>query len=263
VTAIKSVLFDEQTIGTVWIAAGHMNRPLERPRKFFIGTRPLPCPYLSGRVERKVVTDLATPDADYLYANLSRAGFRRSHSLAYRPACPGCNACVPVRIVVDGFRSGKSFRRILRSNADLSVQDMTAQATAEQYSLFSRYQVTRHSGGEMSTMSFRDYQAMVEDSPVETRMIEFRSPAGDLAGAMLADRQTDALSAVYSFFDTGIEDRSLGTYMVLWLVTEAERLFLPYVYLGYWIEGSEKMAYKSRFRPLEGLGPEGWAVIES
>ena len=238
-----------------------MNRPLERPQRFFIGTRPLPCPYLAGRVERKVVTDLATPDAERLYANLSREGFRRSHGLAYRPACPGCSACVPVRIVVDGFRTSRSFRRNIRSNADLSVHDMAAEATAEQYNLFFHYQHTRHSGGEMSTMSFRDYQAMVEDSPVETRIIEFRTPAGDLAGVMLADRQTDAMSAVYSFFDSGYESRSLGTYMVLWLIADAEQRALPYVYLGYWIEGSGKMAYKSRFQPLEGLAPDGWSAI--
>lgn len=238
-----------------------MNRPLERPHRFFIGTRPLPCPYLSGRVERKVVTDLAVPDAARLYAKLSRAGFRRSHSLAYRPACPSCNACVPVRIVVDGFRTGRSFRRVLRMNSDLSVQDMAAQATAEQFDLFSRYQRTRHAGGDMSTMSFRDYQAMVEDSPIDTRIIEFRNPAGDLVAVMLADWQEDALSAVYSFFETGRESRSLGTHMVLWLVAAAREASLPYIYLGYWIEGSKKMAYKARFHPLQGLGPDGWTVI--
>ncbi len=238
-----------------------MNRPVERPHRFFIGTRPLPCPYLSGRVERKVVTDLAVPDAARLYAKLSRAGFRRSHGLAYRPACPSCNACVPVRIVVDGFRTGRSFRRVLRMNADLAVQDMPAQATAEQFDLFSRYQRTRHAGGDMSTMSFRDYQAMVEDSPIDTRIIEFRDPAGDLVAVMLADRQEDALSAVYSFFETGLESRSLGTHMVLWLVAAARETSLPYIYLGYWIEGSDKMAYKARFHPLQGLGSDGWTVI--
>jgi arginine-tRNA-protein transferase len=176
-----------------------MNHPLEQPHRFFIGTRPLPCPYLSGRVERKVVTDLAIPGAARLYTKLSRAGFRRSHGLAYRPACPSCNACVPVRIVVDRFRTGRSFRRVLRINSDLSVQDMQAHATGEQYDLFCRYQRTRHTGGEMSTMSFHDYQAMVEDSPVDTRIIEFRDSADDLVAVMLADWQGDALSAVYSF----------------------------------------------------------------
>ncbi len=238
-----------------------MNRPLERPHRFFIGTRPLPCPYLSGRVERKVVTDIAVPDAARLYAKLSRAGFRRSHGLAYRPACPGCSACVPVRIVVDGFRYGRSFRRVTRINADLMVQDMPAYATSEQFALFCRYQRTRHAGGEMSTMSFRDYQAMVEDSPVDTRIVEFRNPADDLVAVLLADWQGDALSAVYSFYETGSESRSLGTHMVLWLVDQARELSLPYVYLGYWIEGSDKMAYKSRFNTLQGLGSDGWTVI--
>ena len=138
---------------------------------------------------------------------------------------------------------------------------MPAHATTEQYELFSRYQRARHSGGEMSTMSFRDYQAMVEDSPIDTRIIEFRDCAGDLVAVMLADWQGDALSAVYSFFETGLESRSLGTHMVLWLVAAARAAALPYIYLGYWIEGSDKMAYKARFHPLQGLGPDGWKVI--
>lgn len=238
-----------------------MNSLHERPQQFFIGTRPLPCPYLSGRVERKVVTDLAMPDAMRLYAKLSRAGFRRSHSLAYRPACPDCSACVPVRIVVDEFKTGRSFRRIMRTNGDLSANEMPAQATVEQYDLFARYQRTRHNGGDMSSMSFRDYQAMVEDSPVDTRIVEFRNSDNDLAAVLLSDRQTDALSAVYSFYESGMTGRSLGTYMILWLVTQAADLSLPYVYLGYWIEDNEKMGYKSRFHPLEGLGRKGWSTV--
>lgn len=241
-----------------------MNRPLSaQQHRFFLGTRALPCPYIPGRIERKVVTDLAMPAASDLYERLSRAGFRRSHSLAYRPACPGCNACVPVRIPVDELVWTKAFRRIANRNADLTVKDMTAHATMEQYRLFVRYQRSRHSGGEMSTMGFRDYRAMVEDSPIDTRIIEFRDGADSLTAVMLADRQADALSAVYSLFDPEQEKRSLGTYMVLWMVRRAEQMELPYVYLGYWIEESPKMAYKARFRPLEGLGPDGWASVNS
>jgi arginyl-tRNA--protein-N-Asp/Glu arginylyltransferase len=226
-----------------------------------MGTRALPCPYIPGRVERKVVTDLATPNAMKLYDNLSRAGFRRSHSLAYRPACPGCTACVPVRIRVEDFDWSRSFRRITNRNADLTTRDMAGHATMEQYRLFTRYQRSRHSGGEMSSMSFRDFRAMIEDSPIDTRIIEFRDPEGSLVAVMLADRQMDAMSAVYSLFDPELDKRSLGTYMVLWLIKQAEANDLPHVYLGYWIEESPKMSYKTRFRPLEGLTPDGWKTL--
>jgi arginine-tRNA-protein transferase len=138
---------------------------------------------------------------------------------------------------------------------------MAAHATMEQFRLFTRYQRSRHTGGEMSTMGFRDYRTMVEDSPIDTRIIEFRDREGELVGVMLADRQLDALSAVYSMYDPDEERRSLGTWMVLWMVKRAAEQELPFVYLGYWIEQSPKMAYKARFRPLEGLGPDGWDVI--
>ncbi|MBK17433.1 MAG: arginyltransferase [Rhodospirillaceae bacterium] len=239
-----------------------MNRPVElRPHRFFMGTRALPCPYIPGRVERKVVTDLSTPNAMALYDNLSRAGFRRSHSLAYRPACPGCTACVPVRIRVGDFELSRSFRRLMKRNSDLTTRDLSAHATMEQYRLFTRYQRSRHSGGEMASMSFRDFRAMIEDSPIDTRIIEFRDQEGYLVGVMLADRQVDALSAVYSLFDPELEKRSLGTFMVLWLVQQAIENDLPHVYLGYWIEESSKMSYKARFRPLEGLTPDGWQTL--
>jgi arginine-tRNA-protein transferase len=131
----------------------------------------------------------------------------------------------------------------------------------EQYRLFMRYQRSRHSGGEMSAMSWRDYRAMVEDTPVDTRTIEYRDPAGTLVAVMLADRQKDALSAVYSLYDPDMTSRSLGTWMVLWLVESAGAMGIPHVYLGYWIAESPKMAYKARFHPLEGLGPDGWMRI--
>jgi len=240
-----------------------MNRPLDQQQhRFFLGTRALPCPYIPGRVERKVVTDLAIPNADSLYERLSRAGFRRSHSLAYRPACPGCQACVPVRVRVADFDWTRGFRRLMARNADLSIEDTVAHATMEQFRLFSRYQRSRHTGGEMATMGYRDYRAMIEDSPLNTRVVEYRDAGDSLVGVMLSDRQEDALSAVYSYYDPALDRRSLGTYMVLWMIREAERQSLPYVYLGYWIEDSAKMSYKARFRPLEGLGPEGWRVID-
>ena len=237
-----------------------MNHQLIRPDRFFFGTRSLPCPYLDGQIERKVVTELSGPNAEGLYERLSRAGFRRSHNLAYRPACPSCNACVPVRIAATDFEMTKSFRRVMGANADLSADDIDANATVEQFRLFSSYQRARHEGGDMSGMAFNDYRSMVEDTPVASRSVEFRDDKGTLLAVMLMDRMEDSLSAVYSFFDGGQTRRSLGTYMILWMVQRARAFGLPYVYLGYWIDGSNKMAYKARFRPLEALGADGWAV---
>ena len=235
-----------------------MNQTLTRPHRFFFGTRTLTCPYIDGRVERKVVTELAGPGAGDLYERLSRAGFRRSHGLAYRPACPSCTACVPVRIVVDGFETNKSFRRVIKANADVEFNDIGAMATVEQYRLFTRYQNSRHGGGDMASMTFGDYRAMIEDTPVDSRVIEFRDADENLVAVMLADVMRDSLSAVYSFFDPDLVKRSLGTFMVVWLVNYAGAMALPYVYLGYWIEDSAKMSYKSRFRPMERLAEDGW-----
>ncbi len=231
--------------------------PLKRPH-FFFTTAPLPCPYLPGRLERKIVTELTGPDAEVLHDALSRAGFRRSHSIAYTPACPGCNACVPVRIVVGEFQEQKSLRRVWRANQDLVARRVPPRATAEQYRLFSRYQDSRHSGGDMALMGFYDYRSMVEDSPIQTFMVEFRDEADTLRAACLTDRTDDGLSAVYSFFDPDWTRRSLGSHAILWLIEQARREALPYVYLGYWIGESRKMSYKARFQPLEAFGADGW-----
>ena len=239
-----------------------MNQSLSRPQRFFFGTRALPCPYLPGRVERKVVTDLSGPNAQDLYERLTRAGFRRSHGLTYRPACPNCTACVPVRIVVGDFTISNNLKRIVRRNAALVAEDMAAIATMEQYRLFMRYQRARHAGGDMALMTFGDYRAMIEESPVDTRIVEFRDGEGTLIAAMLADRMSDALSAVYSFYAPEDERLSLGSYMILWLIEQAKLNGLAYVYLGYWIPESDKMGYKARFQPLEQLGAHGWTALE-
>jgi len=204
------------------------------------------------------VTELTGPEAEALHESLSRAGFRRSHSIAYTPACPGCSACIPVRIVVDGFQPDRTMRKINRRNGQLAAMPVNAKATAEQYRLFARYQESRHSGGDMALMGFYDYRSMIEDSPIDSFVVEFRSPDGMLRSAMLTDRMSDGLSAVYSFYDPVLTELSLGTYMILWLIEEARRQNLPYVYLGYWIADSGKMSYKSRFMPLEAYGTDGW-----
>jgi arginine-tRNA-protein transferase len=228
----------------------------------FYRTSTLPCPYLPAQSERKLITELAGRDARVLYDDLCRAGFRRSHHLAYRPSCAGCNACVPVRVAVDRFGDGRSSRRIRKANADLAGGPVGLRATAEQYRLFARYERSRHADSEMAAMTFGDYRAMIEDSAIETRLIEFRDADRTLVGGCLIDVVDDGYSAVYSFFDPTLLRRSLGTFMVLWLIDDARAENLPYIYLGYWIAESEKMSYKTRFRPLEALGNNGWHPFE-
>ncbi|MBO6948274.1 MAG: arginyltransferase [Rhodospirillales bacterium] len=230
--------------------------------RFFFSTAPLPCPYIAGRIERRVVTELVGRDANALHDQLSMAGFRRSHGICYVPACPSCDACVAVRVVVDEFKPSKSFKRILKRNADLTAEIVEPIATHEQYALFSDYQRARHQGGDMSKMDFLDYQALIEDTPVNTFVVEFRRPSGTLAGACLVDRLSDGLSAVYSFFDESETERSLGTYMILWLIDEAYGQELPYMYLGFWIDGCSNMSYKARFKPLERITPDGWVRMD-
>jgi arginine-tRNA-protein transferase len=234
-----------------------LHRPPRRPQ-FFYTTAPLPCPYLPGRTERKIVTELSGTEAEALHERLSRAGFRRSHNIAYAPVCPGCQACVPIRVVSEDFAPDRTQRRILRANADLTVSEMPARATAEQFTLFQRYQKTRHADGDMAAMGYYDYRAMIEDTPISTGLLEFRDAQDRLLGACLTDWLADGLSAVYSFFDTDQDKRSLGTFAVLWLIGRARSLGLPYVYLGYWVPESRKMAYKARFRPSEILMSGAW-----
>ncbi|MFT8244416.1 arginyltransferase [Roseomonas sp. BN140053] len=237
-----------------------LQRPPTRPQ-FFYTTAPLPCPYLQGRTERKIVTELAGPDGEVLHDRLSRAGFRRSHNIAYAPVCPGCRACIPIRIRAADFAPDRTQRRIARANAGLSVREAQARATAEQFALFQRYQQARHGDGDMAAMGFYDYRAMVEDTPITTNMVEFRDPGDRLVGACLTDMLGDGLSAVYSFYDMALERRSLGTFAILWLVGRAVQLGLPFVYLGYWVPQSRKMAYKARFRPSEILSGGTWRAL--
>ena len=232
-----------------------------RRPQFFYTTAPLPCPYIVGRTERKVVTEVSGPDAEALHDRLSRAGFRRSHNIAYAPVCPGCQACVPIRIPVADFVQDRGQRRIWRANPDITGAEAPPRATTEQFQLFQRYQQMRHGDGDMVTMSFYDYRAMVEDTPITTSIVEFRDAAAGLVGACLTDRLSDGLSAVYSFYVPDQDRKSLGTFTILWLVERARALGLPYVYLGYWVPESQKMAYKARFRPCEVLQNGGWRLL--
>jgi len=221
-----------------------------------------PCPYLPRLNERKLFTDLATPGGRRLYDKLSRAGFRRSHRFAYRPACTGCQACVPVRIDVANYQPGKTLRRIERRNGDLVATELPARANADHYRLFARYIGARHGDGDMAAMSFADYQSMIEETVLDTRLTELRDADGRLMAVALIDWLDDGPSAVYSFFEPNAAERSLGSAVIVWMVREAARRGLSYVYLGYWIGATRKMAYKTRFRPLEALGPDGWRVMD-
>lgn len=240
--------------------------PPHPPLQMFYRSGPQPCPYLPGRMERKLFTRLLGTQAAAVNATLTQAGFRRSHDIAYRPVCIGCAACVPVRIPVDRFAPGRTMRRLARRNQDLRFETRPAIATDEQFRLFSAYQMSRHGDSDMSRMTQADYRAMVEEGAVDTRMVELRAPApqpdaAPLLGAMLVDRLQDGYSAVYSFYRPDLPERSLGTQMVLSLVEQARVEGLPYIYLGYWIEHSRKMAYKARFQPLERLSVDGWVAL--
>jgi len=244
--------------------APHSNRmhvEFGRPVLQFLATSPVACPYVPGRAERKLIVELEGAAAASIYDDLSRAGFRRSHHFAYRPACHNCTACVPVRIVVDQFRDTRWITRIRNVNRDLSGGLMSARATPEQFRLFAAYQRARHHDSEMASMNYRDYRSMVEDSPVRTEVAEFRDASGLLVAASLVDWVDDGISAVYSFYNPRLKKRSLGSWSILWLVEECRRRDEPYVYLGYWIAESPKMAYKARFPALEYLAAEGWATF--
>jgi leucyl-tRNA---protein transferase len=227
-----------------------------------------PCPYLPGKTERKVFARLSGSLAQPLNEALTHSGFRRSQMIAYRPACEGCSACVSVRIVAGAFAPSRNQKRIARRNVDLVRREVQAEATREQFALLRTYLDSRHAGGGMSDMGLFDYVAMVEETPVQTHIVEYRETtptgeAGRLLGCALTDVLRDGLSMVYSFFHPGEDGRSLGTYMILDHIAAAQARGVPYVYLGYWIAGSRKMEYKIRFQPLEALGPQGWSRLES
>lgn len=231
--------------------------------RFYV-TSPAPCPYLPGKRERKVFTELSGANAQELNDALGKIGFRRSQGVAYRPSCSDCAACISVRVLAGEFRPNASQRRLLRRNEDLEVRECRPWSTEEQYALLHRYLEARHPAGGMVGMDEIDYADMVEQTPVTSHVIEYRLPSpdhrpGQLVGACITDTQADGYSLIYSFFDHGLAGRDgLGTFIILDHIRRAAARGLPHVYLGYWIEGSARMAYKARFQPLEMLGPHGW-----
>jgi arginyl-tRNA--protein-N-Asp/Glu arginylyltransferase len=243
-----------------------------RDQPQFYLTAPTACPYLPGRQERKVFTHLIGKRAGELNDVLTHGGFRRSQTIAYRPACDGCRACVSVRVLVDDFALSRNMRRTLEGNDDIVGEMRGNTPTSEQYSLFRHYLDARHATGGMADMTALDFAMMVEDSHVDTRIVEYRrrgpdtaingKGAGPLIACALTDVLADGLSMVYSFFDPDEERRGLGTFMILDHIRRARAMGLPYVYLGYWVDGSAKMAYKARFTPQERLLAHGWQRVD-
>jgi arginyl-tRNA--protein-N-Asp/Glu arginylyltransferase len=219
-----------------------------------------------------VFTHLIGRRSTALNDQLTQSGFRRSQTIAYRPACERCRACVSVRVIVPEFQRTRSMRRIWLRNGDIIGNAIPPRPTSEQYAVFRSYLDSRHADGGMADMSVLDYSMMIEDSHVDTRLVEYRRRGpdsringrgqGPLLGVALTDILADGLSMVYSFYDPEAADRSIGTYMILDHIERARRLGLPHVYLGYWVEGSRKMEYKARYLPQERLAMEGWERYE-
>jgi arginyl-tRNA--protein-N-Asp/Glu arginylyltransferase len=246
-----------------------LTREVRDAPQFYL-TAPSPCPYLPGQQERKIFTHLVGKRAAALNDLLTQTGFRRSQTIAYRPACESCRACVSVRVLVDEFKPSDSQRRALRVNADLVGTFVPPKPTNEHFALFRSYLDARHPEGGMADMSSLDFAMMVEDTHIDTHLAEYRarkaadaqSGTGPLYAVCLTDRLADGLSLVYSFYAPHQARRSLGAYVILDHVAKARRLGLPHVYLGYWVEGSKKMGYKAAYLPQERLGLHGWSRVE-
>ena len=229
---------------------------------FFI-TDPAPCPYIDGQMERKLFTHLTGSKAVHINNTLTHAGFRRSQTVAYRPACDACTACASVRVRVGAFTPSRNLKRIYKRNEDLTRTICPPSATREQYDLFVSYLDTRHPAGGMSGMTPLDFMAMIEETTVDTHLVEYRLPDNRLVACVLADKMADGLSLVYSFFDTKLSERSLGTLIILDQIKRAQLNKKDHVYLGYFIHDCEKMSYKQRFKPLDVLHLEGWVDFDT
>lgn len=243
-----------------------MRHTLPIAPQFYV-TAPQECPYLEGRQERKLFTALQGENAELLNNALSKQGFRRSQNVLYRPSCAECSACFSARIRVADFTHSKSQTRIQKRNKHLSRRATSPWATEEQFSLFRRYLDNRHASGGMADMDIFEFAAMVEETPIKSRLIEYLDKAEEteearLKAVCLTDVLDDGLSMVYSFFEPEMERHSLGTHIILDHIEIAREMDLPYVYLGYWVPGSPKMSYKARFAALEIYSNDGWSRMD-
>lgn len=216
-------------------------------------------------MERKLFTALQGDKAQKLNDSLSKQGFRRSQNVLYRPSCAECQACLSARISVADFTFSKSQRRCLRRNSGLERRATAPWATEDQYALFRQYLDARHADGGMADMDIFEFAAMVEETPIRSRVVEYHDHSGpgapELTAVCLTDVLDDGVSMVYSFYVPGVESRSLGTYIILDHIRVAQDAGLPYVYLGYWVPGSPKMDYKARFSGLEVYHNGAWEPL--
>ena len=241
-----------------------MRHSIPRSPQFYV-TAPQECPYLENRVERKLFTALNGPESQVLNNALSKQGFRRSQNVLYRPACADCSACLSARIPIQAFSFSKSEKRVLKRNSDTTRQVNTPWASSEQFNLFKKYVNFRHHEGGMSGMNEAEFTSMIEETSVNTILCEYslkRNNSIKLVAASLTDIIEDGLSMVYSFYEPELGDLSLGKYMILDHVNLAKEMSLPYLYLGYWVAGSEKMAYKAQYEPLELFANGKWSLYE-
>ncbi|MGR3433452.1 MAG: arginyltransferase [Shimia sp.] len=238
-----------------------MRHSLPIAPQFYV-TAPQPCPYLPGRMERKLFTALQGDTAERLNDALSKQGFRRSQNVLYRPSCADCAACLSARIRVANFAPSRSQRRVMSRNATLERRATAPWATEEQFELFRRYLDDRHAEGGMADMDIFEFAAMVEETPIRSRVIEYAEAGSDaLTAVCLTDVLDDGVSMVYSFYAPGEARRSLGTYIILDHIRIAQEAGLPFVYLGYWVPGSDKMGYKARFEGVEVYRRGAWQPI--
>ena len=225
----------------------------------FFMTKETKCPYLDNKSEKRLVTDLN--NNPFLFDELSLSGFRRIENWMYRPSCNNCTECKSYRINVKKFILTKSLKRIKKNNLEVSSLLKKNFASKEYYDLFSTYQNKRHTGSSMSSMTFEDFKSMIECSPINTQLYEFRNKAKKLIGLMLFDYQKDGLSAVYSFYDVKFEKNGLGNFMILELIELAKKLNLDYEYLGYYIKNASRMNYKLKFKQGELYSDGKWNKI--
>jgi arginine-tRNA-protein transferase len=243
-----------------------MRHTLPLAPQFYV-TAPQPCPYLPGRMERKLFTALQGEHAQKLNDTLSKQGFRRSQNVLYRPSCAECSACLSARIRVADFVPSRSQRRILKRTSALRRNATSPWATEDQFTLFRRYLDRRHADGGMADMDIFEFAAMIEETPIKSRVIEYTRPAepGErgrpLAAVCLTDVFDDGLSMVYSFYDPDLPELSLGTHVILDHIAIAREAGLPFVYLGYWVPGSRKMGYKASFSALEIYKAGQWRPL--